>query len=98
MPISSTGTARMTAFCEATIAIDTPVPATISGGTSSQYATLASAIHAIHPNPAACMIKPPTTSGRSPIRFIHAPAAGATKNSVTVHGSSRTPADSGPSP
>jgi hypothetical protein len=49
--VSSTGSARMTAFCEATIAIDTPVPATISGGTSSQYATLASATHAIHANP-----------------------------------------------
>ena len=35
-------------------------------------------------------------NGRSPKRSTSMPATGATKNSVSVHGSSRSPASSGP--
>ena len=53
---------------------------------------------AIQANPAACSSSPATISGRSPIRSASAPASGATRNSVAVHGSSRSPAPSGPWP
>src|SRR5919202_1983907 len=56
------------------------------------------AASAIHAMPAACRSTPPARSGRSPTRPIRAPATGATRNSVAVHGSSRTPAASGPWP
>ena len=48
----------------------------------------------------ACSVSPATRNGRSPKRSTSAPATGATKNSVAVHGSSRRPAPSGslPSP
>ena len=45
-----------------------------------------SATSAIQPIPPACSSGPPTRKGRSPWRSTSAPATGATKNSVRVHG------------
>ena len=53
---------------------------------------------AIQPRPAACINNPVTTSGRSPNFCTTAPAIGAVRNSVDVHGSNRSPAPSGPKP
>ena len=55
-----------------------------------------SAISANQPSPIACRVRPDTISGRSPIRSAMAPATGATVMNVAVHGSSRSPAPSGP--
>ena len=55
-----------------------------------------SAISATQASPTAWRDSPPTMNGRSPIRSISAPAIGATVMNVAVHGSSRSPAPSGP--
>ena len=55
-----------------------------------------SAISASQAIPTACSDNPTTISGRSPIRSAKAPATGATVMNVAVHGSSRSPAPSGP--
>src|SRR5258708_7325979 len=53
---------------------------------------------AIQARPAVCSTSPVMISGRSPIRSASAPALGAIRNGVTPHGSSRSPASSGPWP
>ena len=76
------------------IAIETPVPATMSGAMSCAYATFGAAIVASHAIPAACSDSPTTTSHRSPIRLTTEPASGATMKRVAVHGNMRSPAPS----
>ena len=68
----------------------------MNGASSSEYAMPGSAISASQAIPTACSDSPPTISGRSPIRSASAPAIGATVMNVAVHGSSRSPASSGP--
>ena len=55
-----------------------------------------SAMSASQASPTACSDSPLTINGRSPIRSASAPATGATVMKVAVHGSSRSPAPSGP--
>ena len=96
LPTNSGGTAPTTEFCPAGNVIETPQPAMISGAIIDAYAMSGAAISAIQPIPIPCSSSPPTMNGRSPYRSTNAPASGATKNSVSVHGSSRRPASSGP--
>ena len=98
-PTASGATAPMTAFCAEGSAIETPQPAITSAGTSSTYAIAGSATSAIQPRPMRLQQQPAgeeRAARRSGRRAR--PATGATKNSVAVHGSSRSPASSASSP
>jgi hypothetical protein len=74
----------MTAFCAAGSAIEIPTPAMIRGGIICAYGRPVRASSATDANPAACINRPPTTSGRSPTLSTSAPAIGDTMNTVVV--------------
>src|SRR5215472_7963583 len=68
---------------------DMPTPATMNAGTSVRYATVGLLTAASQPRPAACSASPPASRGRPPMRSERAPATGATRTGMPVHGSVR---------
>ena len=72
-----------------------PMPETTNAGTSSAYGTVGVEIAASQPSPIAWSASPVAMSGRPPMRSESAPAIGAMKIGIAVHGRMRSPASSG---
>jgi hypothetical protein len=71
------------------------MPETTKAGTSVVYATSGVETAASQPSPAAWSASPVAMMGRPPIRSESAPAMGAMKIGIAVHGRMRSPASSG---
>ena len=72
-----------------------PIPETTKPGTSSEYGTVGVETAASQPSPIAWSASPVAISGRPPMRSESAPAIGAMKIGIAVHGRMRRPASSG---
>ena len=71
------------------------MPEITNGATKSAYGAVGEPIAAIQPRPIACSVSPSAISGRPPIRPESAPAIGATKIGIAVHGRIRSPEPNG---
>ena len=71
------------------------MPEMTNGIDQLEYGVVGVVTGAIQPSPTACSASPTPISGRPPIRSESAPAIGAMKIGIAVHGSIRRPASSG---
>jgi hypothetical protein len=72
-----------------------PMPEITNGSTKAEYAVVGEPTAASQARPVACSPSPTTISGLPPMRSESAPAIGATKIGIAVHGRIRRPACSG---
>jgi len=72
-----------------------PAPERMNGITRSLYGVVGVDTEAIHARPAACIASPRPISFWPPTRSDMAPAIGATKIGIAVHGRIRSPAWNG---
>ena len=94
-PSSSGRTALRTTFATGAKKSAIPIPETKKGATSSAYGTVGVETAASQPSPIACRARPVAMITRPPIRSESAPAIGATKIGIAVHGRIRSPEPSG---
>ena len=94
-PSSSGRTDERTTFATGAKYIAIPIPESTNGTTSSEYGVVGVETSAIQASPTAWSASPTTSSGRPPIRSESAPASGATRIGIAVHGRIRSPAWSG---
>jgi hypothetical protein len=72
-----------------------PIPEIANGATMSMYGVVGVETAAIQPSPIACSASPTPMMRPPPIRSDRAPAIGATKIGIAVHGRIRSPDWSG---
>ena len=91
-PSSCRRTVLSTTFATGAKKSAMPMPESMNGTTSSEYGVVGVDTAAIHASPIACRLSPTPMMRWPPMRSESAPAIGATKIGIAVHGRIRRPA------